>query len=437
VEAIMNRMVRSFVCAALVSLSAVSSAGTPLPSTAREVNEVPEPNPARTLAIVGAKLIDGRGGPPVPDSVVVVRGDRILARGAKDQVPIPSGAEIVDGTGLTLLPGLIDAHFHLDGNHTLPTTFLRNGVTSLRDPGAWIDAYAPVVSSPAPEPRLFLTGPHLDWPPPAYPNDSLLVLDPTEARIAVNRLVDGGASAIKVYFRLPVGMIRAVAEAAHARGVPVTAHLEIADARDAIRAGLDGVEHVTSFGTALVPLRQAEQVRQAVIADNQARRQRRYQLWSTISVSSPRADAVLDLLVERGVFFAPTLAVFERRAGDAGVTAVEANGFARMMAFVGRANQAGVRIVVGSHSDVPGATLGFAYQREMELLVESGMTPMQAIVAATLQNARFFGAEERLGSIDPGKLADLILVEGDPLTNISALRDVERVMLNGVWVTGT
>ena len=406
------------------------------PRPPQEVNKVGRPDPTRTVAIVGATLIDGRGGPAVQDATVIVRGDHILAAGPRSSVPAPAGAQIIDGAGLSVLPGLIDAHFHIDGDDSLPAQFLRHGVTSLRDPGQWMEAYDDARAAAAPVPRLFLTGPHLDWPPPAYPDDSLIVLDPAEARAAVRWLVDDGASAIKVYFRLPVGMIEAVANAAHERGVPVTAHLEIADARDAIRAGLDGVEHVTSFGTALVPPRRAEAYRQAVLADNEARREGRYQLWSEVSVGSRRADEVLDLLAARHTFFTPTLAVFERRPGDRGTSAVHVSAFANMMAFVGRAAQEGVKVVVGSHAEAPHAPRGWAYQRELELLVESGLTPMQAIVAGTLENARFFQAEHRLGTIEPGKLADLVLVEGDPLADIGAMRNIRRVMLNGVWVTG-
>lgn len=97
------------------------------------------------------------------------------------------------------------------------------------------------------------------------------------------------------------------------------------------------------------------------------------------------------------------------------------------------ARRAGGRVVVGSHSAVPHAERGWAYQRELELLVESGLTPMQAIVAGTMENARFFRIAERLGSIEAGKLADLVLVEGDPLKDISTMRRVKRVMLNGRW----
>jgi imidazolonepropionase-like amidohydrolase len=236
---------------------------------------------------------------------------------------------------------------------------------------------------------------------------------------------------------LPLGLIKVVTETAHARGAPVTAHLEIVDATDAIRAGVDGVEHVTSFGTALSPLREAEKYRQSVLADNNARRDGRYKMWSEIELDSPRVKETLDLIVNRAVFISATLAVFERREGDRNTNETHTRGFNHMLKFIGMAKRAGARVVVGSHSSVPHAERGWAYQREMELLVESGMTPMQAIVAATMENARFFRIDERLGSVEAGKLADLVLVEGDPTKEIGALRRVKRVMLNGKWVTMT
>ena len=401
-----------------------------------EVNKVAQPNATRIVAIVGATLIDGRGGAPLLDAVVIIRGEKIVAAGKRGSVSIPAGAEVIDAKGLTLLPGLIDSHFHIDGDDPLPALYLTHGITSVRDPGQWTEAYDVARKGPAPIPRLFLCGPHLDSPPPAYPTDSYLVRDAEETRNAVNRFADEGASGIKVYFRLPLALIRVAVETAHARGLPVTSHLEIVDATDAIRAGVDGVEHATSFGTALLPLREAEKYRQAMLADNNARREGRYKVWSTVDVDSPRAAAVFKLMVEHGTVVSPTLAVFERQPGDKDTTEMHVRAFKQMEAFVGHAFRAGAHVVVGSHSDVPHAKRGWAYQRELELLVDSGLTPMQAIVAGTMENARFFHASDRLGSIEPGKLADLILVEGNPLQNISDMRRVKRVMLGGVWVKG-
>jgi imidazolonepropionase-like amidohydrolase len=107
-----------------------------------------------------------------------------------------------------------------------------------------------------------------------------------------------------------------------------------------------------------------------------------------------------------------------------------------MLRFVSQCHRAGATLVVGSHSSVPKAGRGWAYQREMELLVECGLTPLEAITAATWNNALFFHVEDRLGSIAPGRRADLVFVAGDPLTDLQALRRIKRVMLNGQWVVG-
>jgi imidazolonepropionase-like amidohydrolase len=400
----------------------------------REVNEAAKPAANQTIAIAGATLIDGRGGSPVNDAVVIVRGEKIVAAGARSAVTIPKDAAIIEAKGLTLLPGLIDAHFHLDGDEGLPSLYLTHGVTSTRDPGAWIEAYDGVRQSGQPLPRLFLAGPHLDNAPPAYPHDAFIVRDAEETRLAVNRFVDQGASVIKVYFRLPLGLIRVAVETAHARGVPVTSHLEIVDAADAIRAGVDGVEHITSFGTALSPPREAEKYRQAMLADNNARREGRYKVWSEIDLNAPRVQPLLQLVAQRGTFISPTLAVFEKQAGDKDASETHVRGFSQMVKFAGMVKRAGGHIVVGSHSSVPHAERGWAYQRELELLVTAGLSPMEALSAGTMENARYFRVADRLGSVEAGKLADLILIDGDPLKDMAAMRRVKRVMLNGKWI---
>lgn len=406
-------------------------------STAKIIHELNEREIAagdRLIALVGATLIDGRGGEPVENARVIIRNNRIESAGDA-ALNIPENAEIVDVKGLTILPGLIDAHYHNGFSTVMPPLFLTRGITSVRDPGAWMDFYDSVRISGKPIPRLFLTGPHIDMYPPAYPDNSYLVKDPEEGRLAVESFADQGATAIKVYFRLSIAIIREICEAAEERGIPVTAHLEIANARDAINAGLDGIEHITSFGTCLLPAREVEKYKQMVTADNSARNQGRYAAWNSINMeNNPVVDSLITFLREKKTFVCPTLAVFERQddRGDS----IEVNGFANMLKFVGLANKGGVRMVVGSHTWAPYADRGFAYFREMELFQEAGMTPMEIIQAATLENARFFRIDERLGTIEEGKLADLILVEGDPLADISNLRNVKRVMLNGKWVEG-
>ena len=130
-----------------------------------EVNQVAQPDANHVVAIVGATLIDGRGGAPVLDAVVVIRGEKIVAVGKRSAVTIPAGAEVIDAKGLTLLPGLIDSHFHIDGDDPLPALYLTHGITSVRDPGQWTEAYDVARKMPAPVPRLFLVGEAVDCIP--------------------------------------------------------------------------------------------------------------------------------------------------------------------------------------------------------------------------------------------------------------------------------
>ena len=140
------------------------------------------------------------------------------------------------------------------------------------------------------------------------------------------------------------------------------------------------------------------------------------------------------MAVDNDVIFSPTLTTFERQSGDARAKDYEVKAFQNMVEFVGMAHKAGVRIVTGSHTSGWYADYGLAYPREMELLLEAGLTPMEVIQSSTLINADYFRASNRIGSIEKGKLADLLLIDGDPLKDISAMRRISQVMLNGIWV---
>lgn len=397
------------------------------------VNEPDLEKGTQTIAIVGATLIDGNGGEAVANSVVIVKGNTIESIGTEGNVDVPEGVEIIEANGLTLMPGLIDAHYHGD-NPKMSGSFLSHGITSVRDPGAWIEAYEDVVNAKHMVPRLFLTGPHFDMFPPAYPRNSVMVRDSTEARNHVLTFYEQGASAIKVYFRVTPDLIKVICETADELGIPTTAHLEIAYARDAIEAGIDGIEHITSFGIDLVPRQRAEAYRQSVLADNSARRNGRYEMWSEIDLNHPRTTSMIDLIVQKQTVLSPTLAIFEYQLDEEHTDTTKQKGFETMMAFVGKANKAGAPVVVGSHTWVPYADYGWAYQREMELLAASGLTNAEVIQAATMENARFLRIEDRLGSIEAGKQADLVLVSGNPLEDIKAMYNIQKVMLNGVWV---
>ena len=414
--------------------SAVSIVDKKIVQDIREVNAAEIAAGNKHIAIVGATIIDGNGGEPVVNGIVLIKGNIIEAAGSAAKINIPQDAEIVDAKGMYILPGFIDAHFHLDNMRGLPALFLQHGVTSVRDPGAWIEEYDGERKSGKMIPRLFLAGPHLDAPGPAYPHDAYIVRDSLEAVNAVERQINQGASVIKVYFRLSPGLIHNVCTAAHKRGIPVTAHLEITEAMEAIECGLDGVEHITSFGLSLIPKQEGEKYRQKVWADNNARKEGRYDVWSSLDINSKMADSLTRYVARKGTFISPTLGAFEYRTGKEKTDSIKLLAFNNMKAFTGKLKNAGARIVLGSHSNIEYAELGWAFQHEMELLVHSGMSNMQVIVAATMENARYFKIDHKLGSIEKGKIADLVLLKGNPLQDIKAAYQVSKVMLNGNWV---
>jgi imidazolonepropionase-like amidohydrolase len=402
------------------------------------------PPQERVLVLEGVRIIDGTGRPPIERGTIIIKGDRIQDAGPADAVSVPHDAERIDVAGRTVIPGLIDLHFHIEDDPKLALRQLSHGVTSFRDPGQWNDKFVElrrmIAADDLPGPRIFTAGPHIDGEHPAYPADSVVARDPEEARREAEINVREGASALKIYFRLPFASAQAVIAVCNAHHIPCTAHLEILDARELIDAGLQGIEHITSFGTSIVSRRTAQAYRQAVLADNNARRFGRYNLFAGADLDGPEARALYDALKARRPWVDPTLAVFERRAGQPveGATREQVptmvEGFAKMKALTRRVALAGARIVMGGHSTVPYAARGEAPWRELELLVESGFTPLEAITAGTSAGAGFLYRADDLGAIRPSFRADLVVLRDNPERNIGAVRTVERVMVGGRWV---
>jgi Amidohydrolase family len=397
------------------------------------------------LALDGAQIIDGTGAPPIAHGRILIEGTHVLAIGAMDAVPVPSGATRLDLTGRTIVPGLIDLHFHIENDPKLALRQLSHGVTAFRDPGQWEDKFTAlrqmVKTDGLAAPHIFTCGPHIDGEHPAYPNDAVVARDADEARREAERNIEEGATALKIYFRLPLASARAVIDVCNAHHVPCTAHLEILDAREALLAGLHGIEHITSLGPSLLPRPDREAYRQAVLGDNDFRREGRYRMFLGLSLEGPDAQRLYAVLRERRPWLDPTLAVFEIRPDQPLPPKVEraqmiagAQAFQMMKRLTRRAAAEGARIVVGGHSNVRFAGRGEAPWREMELLVESGFTPVEAITAATGTAAAFLYRERELGTLRPGLAADLVVLERDPLADIRSIRSVERVMAGGSWV---
>lgn len=373
---------------------------------------------------------------------LLTRHGVVVAAGEASTVPVPAGATITRVDDGTLLPGLIDCHYHIEDDPGIALRQLAHGVTALRDPGEWLEMHAPlrarIAQEALPGPRLFLTGPHLDGERPAYPADAVVVRDAPEARRQVDRAVDAGASAIKIYFRLSMASALAVIAACRRRGVPSTAHLEILDACDLLHAGLTGIEHITSFGASIASPMAAERYRQAVLADNDARRDGRYALFAEADLDGPPARRLYDVVRRTRPYVDATLAVFEARADDptpqgSRLSASQRHaGFRQMLALLQRLHAHGARIVMGGHTDVPHAGRGEAPWRELDLLVDAGLTPAEALRAATRHGAAFLGTGAAgLGALRPGAAADVVMVEGDPTKTISDVRRVRMVLAAG------
>jgi imidazolonepropionase-like amidohydrolase len=402
------------------------------------------PRQTRVVVLDNVRIIDGTGGMPIDKGRIVIEGDRIARIGPVAAVAAAASSDTIDLAGHTVIPGLIDLHFHIENDPRMALRQLSHGITAFRDPGQWNDKFDDlrrmIAADGLPGPRIFTTGPHIDGETPAYPADSVVARDAEEARRHAERSVQDGASALKIYYRLPFASAKAVIDVCHARRIPCTAHLELLDARELIATGLHGIEHITSLGISLLPRVAAEAYRQAVLKDNDARRDGRYRLFAEADLDGPEAKALYAAFRDRNPWLDATLAVFERRAGrpPQGVkpemVPVLAAGFARMKQLTRRAAQEGARVVMGGHTDVPFAARGEAPWRELELLVESGFSPLEAITAATGTAAGFLYRQDQLGSLRTGLQADLVVLRDDPLRNIAAVRSVERVMVAGTWI---
>lgn len=386
------------------------------------------------LVIQGGTLFDGTGA-VLRDAVVVIRGSRISAVGRADQVAVPAGARRLDARGKFLLPGFIDGHFHFNENSDpkispwLPLHFLANGVTTLREMGNWIaeenqDWLKRVKARGLPAPRLLYSGPVIDGANPVNAAVSIVVLDELEARREARRLMDQGATSLKVYSRLPLSLVKAVIEEGRTRGVPVHAHLGAVDPREAIDVGLDGIEHATSLVRALLLPRESEAYRQLALREPNPRP---IEAWANIDPEGPLATALIEKIVKHRVNFGSTLVTHEPNDST---TEERRRSHANMAAFTVRLHRAGASVTMGSHGSPRGAPPGLGLHREMELLVRAGMTPLDALQAVTRVAARALRLDDR-GIVAQGKLADLVILDADPLADIQNARRVHAVILDG------
>ncbi len=400
------------------------------------------------LAIAGATLIDATGTAAVPDSIVIVDQGRIVALGPRASVTIPAGATVFDARGKTLMPGLWDMHAHFEQVEWGPI-YLAAGVTTARDVGNELEFITAVRDAVRDGrglgPQLLLAGIVDGSGPLALGVER--VDTPDQAVHWVREYKKAGFQQMKIYSSVKLPELKAVSDAAHAEGMTVTGHIPVGVTLfQAIDAGMDQVNHIQYPLAALAPPPPAGSTRV-----------QRLEAQASVDLSAPDTLEKIQILKQHDTVIDPTLALMEMNYHPAdqpvasfepGVAKVApelaqpltSGGlppdlapvghrvFEKMLALVGVLHKAGIRIVAGTDQAVPGHSL----HREIELYVQAGFTPMEAIQAATLVPSQVMGLDKEVGTIEVNRRADLILVDGNPLDDIRNLRRVSYVIARGV-----
>jgi imidazolonepropionase-like amidohydrolase len=350
-------------------------------------------DPGSCLVLLGT-VIDGTGAGALPDAALIILGERIIAVGPRNGRPIPAQAQVIELGGATILPGFINTHVHNAYKEYNLRLWAQEGVTTVRDLGerlgvpyfstrdrlradpqnAWLIAAGPLVTVPK------------GYPIAGNNFPSLTVTSAEDAREKIGRLIDDGADLIKITLTsggppsLSAAEATAIVETAHERGVPVSAHATSArDVQRALDAGVDDVAHL-----------------------------------ATDRVS----DALIQQMVRMGVYWVPTL------------EALRGGGAENLLRFV----TAGGGVALGNDGGyLSGLEIGMPMS-EISAMRKAGMTPMQIIVAATRDAARVCRQEATLGTLEAGKLADVLVVDGDPLQDLESLARVRMVIHHGVII---
>lgn len=447
------------------------------PSSAQRPATAPSAAPAATttLAVVGGRLVDGYGGLPLENAVILINGTTITAVGQVGQLPVPPGAKVIPADGMTVLPGLWESHGHLEHlGEAVPSLFgekyrqrlpeimanaarvsLLAGITSFRDTGGPLAEQqalrADIEAGRTIGPRLFLAGPILNQRTRSQagtPGD-FLVSTPEEARAATERLIAMKVDQVKVYGFWDLPVLAEVTAAAHRAGIGVDADVRHIEAyRTAVRAGVDRLHHVF---TAESPADHSDEDLRLLVRGEKpvgtgpsANILRGPYIVPTIEMRNAYARALqfpevvdhprLHEVVPADIY--PFLRETWQRpqAIPWGIGATERVKAAKRK--LRRFIEAGGREQLVAGTDA-GSPLNFhsPLAREIANLVEAGLSPLEAIQAATLRAAQMQGVDARLGTVSVGKLADLVLIDGDPLQDITLLQHrIAHVVKDGVVV---
>ncbi|GMR13635.1 MAG: amidohydrolase family protein [Gemmatimonadota bacterium] len=420
---------------------------------------------APVVALTHATLIDGRGGPAVDDQTVILRGNRIEAVGSSGSVMVPDGAEVLDLTGKTLIPGLIMLHEHLfytagAGNYntlgfSFPRLYLAGGVTTMRTGGSMmpyadINLKRSIDSGRVLGPTMDVTAPYLNGP--GLPIAGVKALKgPEDAAVMVNYWAGEGSTSFKAYMQITRAELGSAVEAAHALDLKVTGHLCSVTYREAADLGIDNLEHGFTAATDFVADKQPDQCVSGGARQNSV---------LSLDLDGAAFRNLVAHLVERRVAVTSTNTVFETytpgrpRASDGALDAMAAEPrdsylrtraqvavsdspwsrlFTKNMAMEKAFHDAGGLLVVGTDpTGYGGVVAGYANQRTVELLVEGGFSVPEAIKIATLNGATYLGLANSTGTIAAGMEADLVVVDGDLAADVSLIHRMEIVFKDGV-----
>jgi imidazolonepropionase-like amidohydrolase len=391
-----------------------------------------------TLIIANGTVIDGTGGDPILDGIVVLRDNLITAVGEASEISLPAGIPTVDAQGGTIMPGVIDAHVHSTGDPAVRRKFLLDGVTAVCNLGSTLDempAFKEESDGQNPVARGFQAGPIMTAPGGApdvtlHIDYNYEVATPEEARAGVVDILDRGADLIKLYFEaeangeaipmLDAERARAIVEEAHARGLLARAHVTDISLLDmALSAGVDTVEHVPWLS-----LTESDEV-VLMTADD-------LDQGFSIILAAAGYDTLLSRMAGADIVMVPTL---DRVAGSAyrnpNPTPAEEAALAAYLGIVRQFHDLGGRVALGTDFN-PGIGMDHGMPvGELEMLLAAGLSPAEVLQAATHHAAYACGQGDRLGALEPGKLADVIVVNGDPLADIGAMSDVTAVIKDG------
>jgi len=438
---------------------------------------------SQPLVIMHVTVIDATDHAAQPDMAVVIVGDRIAALSPSKTAKLPKNAQVVDGTGKFLIPGLWDVHVHGAADARAPWSYplyLANGVVGVREMAGPSDAHAwraQQASSAMPSPRIYLGSPIVDGPNPVWAG-SIVAANEEQGREAVAEQQQRGADFIKVYERLPRGAYFAIADEARKRGIAFEGHVpDAVTAAEASDAGQKSIEHLTHVAEACSgeekailgeELSASERLRAPGLTIEERMTAGKRLIHSEArayeTYDEATAQSLFARFVRNGTWQCPTLTQVRSLMNDPQFLNVpwlkylskatrshfsggyyknlpaEAQSallelakvrFRESMKLVGRMHRAGVHILAGTDAMNPRCFPGFSLHDELAMLAGAGLTPLAALQACTRNAAQFMGQLDRRGTIEAGKTADLVLLDKDPLADIHNTRSIEALVLHG------